>query len=195
LAYYEGLIAKGTAVGITRFVVHPSGEPISDETRANRLSGAKDSLAKLADLAETYGAIIAVEDLPRSCLGNTADELAELISASDKLRVCFDVNHLLQGTHADFLEKLGDKIITLHISDYDFKDEKHWLPGEGDIDWQALYTGLRNVGYDGMWLYELGQTPPRHLHRDRNLTFSDYVENARTIFVGQTPAPLGQRLV
>jgi sugar phosphate isomerase/epimerase len=176
-------------------VVHPSGEPISDETRANRLSGAKDSLAKLADLAETYGAIIAVEDLPRSCLANTADELAELISASDKLRVCFDVNHLLQGTHADFLEKLGDKIITLHISDYDFKDEKHWLPGEGDIHWQSLYQGLVKVGYDGMWLYELGQTPPRHLHRDRNLTFSDYVENARTIFAGQTPAPLGQRLV
>ena len=125
----------------------------------------------------------------------TADELLEIVSADEKLCVCFDVNHLLQGTHADFLEKLGNKIVTLHISDYDFKDEKHWLPGEGDIDWQSLYQGLVKVGYDGMWLYELGQIPPRHLHRDRNLTFGDYVGNAKTIFAGQTPAALGQRLV
>ena len=195
LVYYEGLIAKGTSVGIQRFVVHPSGEPIPAETRAARLEHAKDSLKKLADIAEAHGAVIAVEDLPRSCLANTADELAEIVSADEKLRVCFDVNHLLQGTHADFLEKLGNKIVTLHISDYDFKDEKHWLPGEGDIDWQSLYQGLVKVGYDGMWLYELGQTPPRHLHRDRNLTFGDYVENAKTIFAGQTPVALGQRLV
>jgi sugar phosphate isomerase/epimerase len=189
LAYYEGLIAKGTAVGITRFVVHPSGEPISDETRANRLSGAKDSLAKLAELAETYGATIAVEDLPRSCLANTADELAELISASDKLRVCFDVNHLLQGTHADFLEKLGDKIITLHISDYDFKDEKHWLPGEGTIDWSALMDVLDEIGYAGPFLYELGYDKPAHttrphlfsIERSRMLTPEDFVNNHREL--------------
>lgn len=195
LEYYRNLIAKWTAVGVTRFVVHPSGEPISAEVRGAHLAHTKDSLKKLADIAEAHGAIIAVEDLPRSCLANTADELLEIISADGRLKVCFDVNHLLQGSHEEFIEKLGDRIITLHISDYDFKDEKHWLPGEGDIHWQSLYQGLVKIGYDGMWLYELGQTPPRHLHRDRNLTFSDYVDNAKTIFAGDIPKALGQRLV
>ncbi len=195
LAYFTQKIADFSAIGITRFVVHPSGEPIAPEERAAKLAYSKETLFRLAEIAHSYGAVIAVEDLPRSCLGNTADELAELVSGNDKLRVCFDVNHLLQSSHEDFLQKLGNKILTVHISDYDFKDEKHWLPGEGDIDWQALYQGLVKVGYDGVWLYELGQTPPRHLHRDRNLTFFDYVENAKTIFAGKTPAALGQRLV
>ena len=195
LSYYENLIAKASAVGITLFVVHPSGEPIPDTERKERLNCAKESLARLADIAHTYGATIAVEDLPRSCLGNTAEELAELISANDKLRVCFDVNHLLQGTHTDFLKTVGHRILTVHISDYDFKDEKHWLPGEGDVDWQKLYQGLLAVGYEGIWMYELGQKPPRHLHRDRDLTFTDYVENAKTIFAGDPPKPLGERLV
>ena len=195
LRYFEGVIAKGTSVGIKLYVVHPSGEPIAPDRRPVRKEHAKDSLSKLAAISETYGATIAVEDLPRSCLANTADELLEIVSADGRLKVCFDVNHLLQGSHEEFIEKLGDRIITLHISDYDFKDEKHWLPGEGDICWQSLYQGLLNVGYDGMWLYELGQTPPRHLHRDRNLTFSDYVDNAKTIFAGDIPKALGQRLV
>lgn len=195
LVYYENLIAKASAVGITRFVAHPSGEPIPDAERKERLACAKDSLAKLAEIACRYGATIAVEDLPRSCLGNTAEELAELISASEKLRVCFDVNHLLQGTHSNFLQTVGDRILTVHISDYDFKDEKHWLPGEGDINWQELYQGLLATGYKGVWMYELGQKPPRHLHRDRDLTFHDYVENANAIFAGEAPKALGQRLV
>ena len=195
LVYYENLIAKASAVGITRFVAHPSGEPIPETERKERLACAKDSLAKLADIACRYGATIAVEDLPRSCLGNTAEELAELIAADERLRVCFDVNHLLQGTHSNFLKTVGHRILTVHISDYDFKDEKHWLPGEGDINWQELYQGLLAVGYEGVWMYELGQKPPRHLHRDRVLTFADYVENAKAIFAGETPKALGQRLV
>lgn len=195
LVYYENLIAKASAVGIPRFVAHPSGEPIPDAERKERLACAKDSLAKLAEIACRYGATIAVEDLPRSCLGNTAEELAELIAADERLRVCFDVNHLLQGTHSNFLQTVGHRIITVHISDYDFKDEKHWLPGEGDINWQELYQGLLATGYKGVWMYELGQKPPRHLHRDRDLTFHDYVENAGAIFAGETPKALGQRLV
>lgn len=195
LAYFTQKIAAFTAIGVKRFVVHPSGEPIAEEERPAKLACAKESLAKLAEIAESYGAVIAVEDLPRSCLGNTAEELAELIAADERLRVCFDVNHLLQGTHSDFLKTVGHRILTVHISDYDFKDEKHWLPGEGDINWQELYQGLLAAGYEGVWMYELGQKPPRHLHRDRDLTFADYVENAKTIFAGETPKALGQRLV
>lgn len=195
LAYYEGIIARASAVGITRFVAHPSGEPIPAEERQARLLCAKDSLAKLADVAQAYGATIAVEDLPRTCLGNTAEELAELISADDRLGVCFDVNHLLQGSHADFLNTVGKRIVTVHLSDYDFKDEKHWLPGEGDIDWQALYQGLLAVGYRGVWMYELVQKSTRYLHREQDLTFRDYVENANTIFAGDKLTALGERLV
>lgn len=160
---FKGLIDKATDIGIKNFVVHPSGEPIADNERSDRLRYSMQSLDILALFARTRGAVIAVEDLPRTCLGNTADEIEMLISANDDLRVCFDTNHLLTSKNEDFLRQLYNKIITTHISDYDFIDEKHWLPGEGSIDWKSLASVFKEVGYDGPWLYEIGLKKPLHI--------------------------------
>ena len=53
------------------------------------------------------------------------------------------------------MKKLGKDIITLHISDYDFVDERHWLPKEGKTDWDSLIKALVECGYDGVWMYEV----------------------------------------
>ena len=143
-----------------------------------------DSLDRLAEMAFAEGVTIAVEDLPRTCLGNTADEIAEIISVNDKLRVCFDTNHLLKDNNVNFMRTLGDKIITVHISDYDFINERHWLPGEGKVDWKDFMTEFNNIGYDGVWMYELGLECPPTIVRDRNLTFVDFYQNANSIFNG-----------
>ena len=80
---------------------------------------------------------------------------------------------------------MGDKIITTHISDYDFVDEKHWLPGEGKINWQELYKALLDIGYKGPWLYELGFKAPNTISRERDLTCEDFANNAKEIFDGK----------
>ncbi|MBO5321885.1 MAG: sugar phosphate isomerase/epimerase [Clostridia bacterium] len=180
-------IEKATEIGVDKFVIHPSAEPISPEERPQRLEASKKSLGELADFAQLYGAVIAVEDLPRTCLGNCADEMLEILETNDKLRVCFDTNHLLKDTNGNFLKKVGDKIITLHISDYDFVDEKHWLPGEGKIDWAEILEGLKNIGYNGVWMYEVGLGKPKTLTRSRNLNFDDFVKNAKAVFEGKEP--------
>jgi sugar phosphate isomerase/epimerase len=186
LLLYTELIKKASDIGIDKFVIHPSGEPIADEDREERIKYSMQSLDTLAELAHRHGARIAVEDLPRTCLGNTADELLRIISVNDKLRVCFDINHLLKDTPLDLINKLGDKIITLHVSDYDRIDERHWLPGEGVNDWSGIYEALRKVGYDGVWMYEVGFRS-KTIERSRLLTFNDFYENAREIFEGRTP--------
>ncbi len=159
-----GLIDKACGIGIKRFVVHPSYEPIADTARALRMSQAKRSLKALAEYAEGREAVICVEDLPRSCLGHNVGEMLELLSADERLRVCFDVNHLLaefKDTHRDFVEALGDKIETVHLSDYDFVDEKHFFCGNGNINWDELIGLLENAGYCGPFLYEGGFTSHR----------------------------------
>lgn len=181
----KGYIENATEIGIDKFIIHPSGEPVLPDERAERFNCCKQSLKELADFAAERGAVIAVEDLPRTCLGNCADEMLDLLEADDRLRVCFDTNHLLKDTNGNFLEKVGDKIITLHISDYDFVDEKHWLPGEGKVDWAEILEGLKNVGYNGVWMYEVGLGNPRTLTRSRNLTFEDFVKNAKEVFEGK----------
>ena len=187
VALHTRLIQRAADIGIQRFVLHPSGEPISPEDRPLRLKYSMESLDTLAEIADKAGAVIAVEDLPRSCLGNTAEEMLTLLSANRKLRVCFDSNHLLEDTNANFLQKLGERIVTVHISDYDFTDEKHWLPGEGLINWQETYSLLQKAGYQGVWMYELGLKAPESHPRSRDLTFDDFVRNARDIFAGTPP--------
>ena len=183
--YLCGMIRKGAQAGIGRFIVHPSGEPIAEDDRAARMATARESLVKLADVAAENGAVIAVENLPRTCLGRDSDDILRLLEADDRLRVCFDTNHLLRESHADFVRAVGEKIVTTHVSDYDFIDEKHWLPGEGKVDWRALPALLQGYSSCDMWLYEVGFKAPRSRPRSRDLTCEDFARNAREIFAGE----------
>lgn len=148
------LMRLAASAGTKYIVIHPSTEPIEELDRKNQMEQAKKSLRTLADEAQKLGVIIAVEDLPRTCLGRDVDDMKQLLSADDSLAVCFDVNHLLRGGHEEFVKELGDKIVTLHISDYDFVDECHFMPGIGNIDWNALVTLLEEADYNGVFLYE-----------------------------------------
>ena len=194
VAYFRELIQKGVAIGIDKFVVHASGEPIPTEERSLRMACAKESLRALAEFAGERGAVIAVEDLPRTCLGRDAEEMLELLDAHDALRVCFDTNHLLTQSPVEFIEQVGEKIITTHVSDYDFVDERHWLPGEGLVDWTALVQALQNVKYQGVWMYELGLRCPKTLVRERDLEHADFLRNATEIFENRPLTRLGSPL-
>lgn len=146
-------IKKCAAVGIDKFVVHPCA-PFEDESERNlRMENAKEFLNELAEVAHTEGAVIAIEDMAH-CVGKNVDELEMLLSANPKLRICFDVNHLLENTHEEFIDRLGDRIVTVHFSDYDFEDEKHWFPTNGKIDWVPMIAKLYGKGYKGPWIYE-----------------------------------------
>lgn len=195
LAFFDEIIKRAREIGVRHFVVHPSGEPNPPETRAERLAFCKESLAHMAKTARENDAVIAVEDLPRTCLGNCSEELLDILSADDGLRVCFDTNHLLGEDIVSFIRNVGKRIVTTHVSDYDFIDERHWLPGEGKVDWQAVYRTLLEIGYDGPWLYEVGfATPVKTLTRPRALVCDDYVRNAHEIFEGKPLTVLGTPL-
>ena len=188
--FMVSLIRRGSRAGIDKYIIHPSIEPISDDIRSAKLEASASFLSQLADIAAGYGAVIAVENLPRTCLGKNSDEILYLLSSNDKLRVCFDTNHLLSEDIPTFIRKVGQKIITTHVSDYDFVNERHWLPGEGKADWQAIYTTLKEIDYQGVWMYELGFSPEKTIQR-RQLTPQDFADNAHCIFSGNHPAAIG----
>ena len=176
------------SMGARLAVVHACLEPVADADRAERLSRSKESMAALAEVGAEEGVTVCVENLPRSCLGNRAAELAEIVACDPRLRICFDTNHLLGESHADFLAAVGPLIVTTHVSDYDFMNERHWLPGEGKIDWRALADGLDAIGYRDVLNYELDfRGNPKTVARDRDLTPEDIVLNAREI---ESRAPL-----
>lgn len=149
------IMERAVGWGVQKAVLHPSYEPIPDEERPARLQYAIESLRRLAEAADRLGIQIAVECLPRTCLGNTSQEILQLLTAHPSLGVCCDVNHLLKETPQAFIEAVGSRIVTLHISDYDGLDEKHWLPGRGVIDWPAVLGALARIGYSGPFMYEV----------------------------------------
>lgn len=188
------VIRKAAEAGIRHFVVHASAEPIEIPDRRARMEQARKSLCTLAETAAEYDAVVCVEDLPRSCLGRSSYDILELLKADERLRCCFDTNHLLGEYIPDFIRKVGPKIVTTHVSDYDFWNERHMLPGEGKIDWKELYETLKETGYEGPWLYEVGPKAEWCVVRGRDLTPADYAKNANEIFQGKAPTPVGHMI-
>jgi len=151
----EEMIGYAALFKPERIILHPSSEPIDDKERTERLRHAGNSIGWLFQKVKPTGAVLCVEDLPRTCLGRNSEELLYLIKPYPEVMVCFDSNHLLNETHASFFKKIKDRIGSIHASDYDRVDERHWLEGKGVIDWPAFLNGLRNSGYDGVFMHEV----------------------------------------
>lgn len=137
------------------YVLHGCLEPVAIEQRAVRIARSIRSLRELDEYASRFGARIALEDLPRSCLGNSSIETRAMAQAAGNVPICFDVNHLLGEKHEDFMKALASNVVTTHLSDYDGIDERHWLPGEGIVPWKDIVKTLMENGYRGPFLFEL----------------------------------------
>lgn len=192
---FSEMIKKGANIGIDKFVVHPSGEPIEENDREERLKYSRESLSVLADVCEKCGGVICVEDLPRTCLGRCISDMKFLTNEDNRIKICFDTNHITAEKPEDVIRALGDKIVTLHVSDFDFVNERHWLPGEGKINWINVVDALKEINYNGVWMYEIGFACPRTILRDRDLTPYDFKRNATEVLnkekitVFSTPKP------
>ena len=138
-----------------RFVLHPSADTVVPDDRADRIENCRASISELAPVAAEIGATLCIENLPRTCLGKNGQEMMTLIDGFDNVGICFDVNHLLYQNHADFLSSIAaGSIKTVHISDYNFTDERHLIPGVGHIEWAPVWQGIKDNGYKGVMMFE-----------------------------------------
>lgn len=176
LIMLSDIIARAGDVGIDKFVIHASGEPVLPPVRSERMKCSKDSIYSLSEFAKKFNSSIAVENLPRTCLGKNSKEINELTSVNENVVVCYDTNHLLEESAADFVKNLDKKIATVHISDYDFVTERHWLPGCGKVDWKEIIDLLNYKEYIGPFLYEVSIKKGNY-PSDREVTFLDFKEN------------------
>lgn len=136
------------------YIIHGSAEPVKKDMRADKLRALGEGLAELSTYTDRY---ICVENLPRTCLLNTAEEHISVIDRANKpnVKACCDVNHFLHEKAEDALLQLGERVKTLHISDHDYIDERHVLPMDGKIDWMKLIGSLEKIGYQGVFNYEI----------------------------------------
>lgn len=148
------MIKASAVFNPSKLVLHSSSEPIDDSIREQRIRNAIESIGVLRKYAEQTGAQLCIENLPRTCLGNTPEELLRIIDDYPDVGICFDTNHYLTGMPIHFAHTAGHRIKTLHISDYDGVNECHWIPKEGIIPWQELFNILIEKGYSGIYMHE-----------------------------------------
>ena len=150
-----GLIDIAAPLNPSVAVIHGSYEPIKAENREAKILASIESLKFLVEKSSEYGIRIALECLPRTCIGNCSSEMLRILGKVPGLCVCFDTNHLTIENPIEFVKKVGNHIISIHVSDYDGVDERHWLPGRGCIDWQDILSSLEAIGYDGPLMFEV----------------------------------------
>ena len=183
------LIRAAGKAGVKVAVLHPSSEPIEDEERPERMRLSKESIEILAEECDKAGLRLAVENLPRTCLCRTSDEMIELLTGTGAGMV-FDTNHSLSEDNVHYAEAVtgaGIEILSMHISDY-FRDEngvldeRHVLPGEGINDWNALLGAVLRSGYKGPLMYEVSGKPKC---RETCYTLEELAENMRNLKAGR----------
>ena len=63
----------------------------------------------------------------------------------------------LGGDPAAALRTVGRHLITLHLHDNRGEQDEHLLPGRGNIAWDEVKKALSDVGYDGVFMYEISR--------------------------------------
>lgn len=91
---------------------------------------------------------------------------------------------MLQEDLVTFTTKTAERIVTIHIADYDAKDKRHWFPGQGINDWGKWIQVMRDTGYKGPMLYEVtwpiargNKLTPRQVAALIKLNYEDYFAN------------------
>lgn len=143
------------AYGVRAHVLHPGGQYVTEENYSSFIKKFHNSVNELTKLSDSY---VCIENMVGGKLLTDVDKLEDMLAAVPNANVVLDVNHLLHDKPQDAIRRLGKKIKTLHISDYDFVFERHKMPGEGKIDWNAVIGALEEVGYDGRFNYELNMS-------------------------------------
>ena len=188
------MIRAAAQAGVKVVVLHPSSEPIDDEHRPERMRLSRESIADLAAECGRCGVKLAIENLPRTCLCRTSDEMIALLDGltggDADVGVVFDTNHSLEEDNVHYVKALtaaGIKINSLHISDYyrdenGVLDERHVLPGEGINRWGELLGAVLENGYDGPLMYEV---PSKVKNRDIPLTAEELASNMQDLRAGK----------
>ncbi|RLF00680.1 MAG: hypothetical protein DRJ57_00560 [Thermoprotei archaeon] len=118
-----------------------------------------DVMRKLAKIAADHGLKFVVEPRIGETISNS-DAMLRLIDevGEDNFGAVLDTGHLHAAKELLPLsvEKLGDKVYYVHASDNDGRDNYHWAPGRGTVDWDGLFEALKKHRFDGPIAIDVG---------------------------------------
>ena len=142
-----------------------TGRPLPGTPPEQAHEHLRESLAEILDYAEDAGVRVGIEYEPELLVENTDEVLALLDDVGrDSLGVNLDVGHaaVYGEDPAEAIRRCGGHITGVHVEDIvGGRRGKHYhrIPGEGDLDFAAVFDALEDVGYDGFATLELYTYP------------------------------------
>lgn len=155
MAYLRGAIDATAALGATNLVgplysaVGRTWQMTADE-RARDTDILVENLAALAAYAHDRGVRLGVEPLNRfeTSFINLASQVIEVVDrvGSPACGIMLDTFHMNieEKSLGDAIRAAGPRLIHLHACEND-----RGAPGSGNVQWQDVRQGLKDIGYDG----------------------------------------------
>ena len=118
-----------------------------------------DLLALMNRKAAEHGRDFIIEIVPASAAGS----YSEFIESEPWKQTCSEIGFLLDTGHANvtgenipqLIDRMGDRLKALHLSDNDGKVNLSLKPGDGSLDWNEITASLYRNGYKGSFDLEI----------------------------------------
>jgi len=168
IARYLKALEIGTELGAEYMVIHSpfigfGASPFSDsplpKDSFNESAFARAILEPVLVEAEKQKCIIVVENIQ----DNNTVHLCTLVRSynSEYLKVSIDVGHAFithqhgGPTPDQWVRDAGPLLEHMHIQDSDGQTDRHWAPGFGSVNWNAIFEELENLKHAPRLILEL----------------------------------------
>jgi sugar phosphate isomerase/epimerase len=145
------------AAGGTYLVVHPGGLSDADQATARRDVLARGLIA-LAEHARGTGIVLCVENMPPGVHpGSRMADLFDIVAALGRpeLALALDTGHAHIAADAPSETRAAGRLLrTTHVHDNNGRQDTHFPPGLGTLDWTAWAEALDVIAYRGPILLE-----------------------------------------
>ena len=139
-------------LGAKYCVLHPSSD-CSIKENAERF-------LLLKQIAIDNDIIIAIENMPSAGLFGKPEHFIELLDiiGDDHFKVCLDIGHaeidFVHSSATEFINKLDDRLVCLHIHDNNQSQDIHQLPYTYAVNFEEIAKALKNNHYRGDITFE-----------------------------------------
>lgn len=167
-------IKSTAAVGAPACVIHFPNSTRNGKISPTEMHELSYSLySSLIPTAEKYGVKIALETFGAARI--SGDRVRDFFACPNEFKkqydmlktdmktICVDTGHTHEAESfwvpppEEMIRILGSDISLLHLHDNSGHWDDHLLPGLGNINWPAVFDALDEVGYSGVYNFELVQ--------------------------------------
>ena len=165
VALLDNRMAMAERLGGDVVIVHMRRVgPTDPAERDAYFSAVWTSLDELREPARSHGVRLAVENGPENF-----DDVQQVLPRYEDTYVglCYDTGHgNMIPDGLDRLEALRGRLLSVHVQDNNGRDDVHWLPFAGTVDWDRFARIVADSGYHGVLNVESILHPPGSIEEE-----------------------------